>query len=307
MTAEVQNQLGLTILLLDDNRVFAEVLAMRLSEQPEVKRVVVVATAQEALTWLNESHADLLLVDHQASGGDQTLEVMRGLSALADRPAVLVLSSESDHRAVMAAFESGVRGWATTDYSFATLWTAVREVASGHMVLSPPAVEPIVARLLDAIRAEKRAERRDFVVAMGGGVVGDLGGFVAATYLRGLPVVQVPTTLLAQVDSAIGGKTAVNLEAGKNLVGAWHMPRLVVVDPTLIGTLPRRQVVSGWAEPSLEEARVGDTYQFERLGYFCLDPDSESPITNHPSPSLIFNRTAILRDTWANIEKRMDT
>jgi DNA-binding NarL/FixJ family response regulator len=163
MTAEAQNRPGLTILLLDDNRVFAEVLAMRLSEQPEVKRVVVVATAQEALTWLSESHADLLLVDHQASGGDQTLEVMRGLSTLPDRPAVLVLSSESDHRAVMAAFESGVRGWATTDYSFATLWTAVREVASGHMVLYPPAVEPIVVRLLEAVRAEKRAERRDFV------------------------------------------------------------------------------------------------------------------------------------------------
>lgn len=163
MTAETQAQLGLTILLLDDNRVFAEVLAMRLSEQPEVKRVVVVATAQEALTWLNESHADLLLVDHRAASGDQTLEVMHGLSALQDRPAVLVLSSESDHRAVMAAFESGVRGWATTDYSYATLWTAVREVASGHMVLSPPAVEPIVIRLLDALRAEKRAERRDFV------------------------------------------------------------------------------------------------------------------------------------------------
>jgi DNA-binding NarL/FixJ family response regulator len=163
MTAETQAQLGLTILLLDDNRVFAEVLAMRLSEQPEVKRVVVVASAQEALTWLNESHADLLLVDHRAASGDRTLEVMHGLSALQDRPAVLVLSSESDHRAVMAAFESGVRGWATTDYSYATLWTAVREVASGHMVLSPPAVEPIVIRLLDALRAEKRAERRDFV------------------------------------------------------------------------------------------------------------------------------------------------
>jgi shikimate kinase / 3-dehydroquinate synthase len=112
--------------------------------------------------------------------------------------------------------------------------------------------------------AEERAERRDVVVAMGGGVVGDLGGFVAATYLRGLPVVQVPTTLLAQVDSAIGGKTAVNLEVGKNLVGAWHMPRLVLVDPTLLGTLPRRQVVSGWAE-TLKHALIMDGRLLERI------------------------------------------
>ena len=82
---------------------------------------------------------------------------------LEHRPAVLVLSGQSDHRDVVAAFESGVRGWATTDYTFATLWTAVREVASGHMVLSPAAVEPLVSRLLDAIRAEHRDQRRDFV------------------------------------------------------------------------------------------------------------------------------------------------
>ena len=112
--------------------------------------------------------------------------------------------------------------------------------------------------------AGERAERRDFVVALGGGVVGDLGGFVAATYLRGLPVVQVPTTLLAQVDSAIGGKTAVNLEVGKNLVGAWHMPRLVLVDPALVGTLPRRQVVSGWAE-TLKHALLMDGRLLERI------------------------------------------
>jgi shikimate kinase/3-dehydroquinate synthase len=112
--------------------------------------------------------------------------------------------------------------------------------------------------------ASERAERRDFVVALGGGVVGDLGGFVAATYLRGLPVVQVPTTLLAQVDSAIGGKTAVNLEAGKNLVGAWHMPRLVLVDPTLVGTLPDRQIVSGWAE-TIKHALIMDERLLERI------------------------------------------
>lgn len=112
--------------------------------------------------------------------------------------------------------------------------------------------------------ADQRAERRDFVVALGGGVVGDLGGFVAATYLRGLPVVQVPTTLLAQVDSAIGGKTAVNLERGKNLVGAWHMPRAILIDPTVLRTLPRREIVAGWTE-TIKHALLMDADLLDRV------------------------------------------
>ncbi len=96
--------------------------------------------------------------------------------------------------------------------------------------------------------ADERAERGEPIVALGGGVVGDLAGFVAATYLRGVPLAQIPTTLLAQVDSSVGGKTAVNLPAGKNLVGAFYQPALVLVDPALLGGLPPRQLASGWAE-----------------------------------------------------------
>lgn len=96
--------------------------------------------------------------------------------------------------------------------------------------------------------ARHRLERKSFIVALGGGVVGDLGGFVAAAYLRGIPFVQVPTTLLAQVDSSVGGKTGVNLKAGKNLVGAFHQPRLVLCDLDMFETLPRREYVSGLAE-----------------------------------------------------------
>ena len=96
--------------------------------------------------------------------------------------------------------------------------------------------------------AAHRLERKSFIVALGGGVVGDLAGFVAATYLRGLPFVQVPTTLLAQVDSSVGGKTGVNLRAGKNLVGAFHQPRLVLCDLATLKTLPEREYISGLAE-----------------------------------------------------------
>ncbi|MSQ12461.1 MAG: 3-dehydroquinate synthase [Dehalococcoidia bacterium] len=96
--------------------------------------------------------------------------------------------------------------------------------------------------------AELRAERGHFVVALGGGVVGDLAGFVAATFARGLPFVQVPTSLAAMVDASIGGKTAVDLPAGKNLVGAFHQPRLVLADLQTLTTLPARELASGWAE-----------------------------------------------------------
>ncbi len=96
--------------------------------------------------------------------------------------------------------------------------------------------------------ADMHAERGDIVVAMGGGVMGDLAGYVAATWLRGVAVVQVPTTLAAMVDSSIGGKVAVNLPAGKNLVGAFHQPRLVLADIDHLDTLPRRVLASGWAE-----------------------------------------------------------
>lgn len=163
MTAEIHDHLRLTILLYNENRVFADVLAMRLNEQTEVERATVASTIPEAIARLSEYPTDLLIVDQRTSSTDQTKQIMSSLSGLDNRPAVLVLSDESDHRAVVAAFESGVRGWATTDYSFPMLWTAVREVASGHMVLSPAAVEAVVVRLLDSIRTETRAGRTDFV------------------------------------------------------------------------------------------------------------------------------------------------
>ena len=120
-----------------------------------------------------------------------------------------------------------------------------------------------VQRCYDKLAAH-RLERKSFVVALGGGVVGDVAGFVAATYLRGIPFVQVPTTLLAQVDSSVGGKVGVNLAAGKNLVGAFHQPRLVLCDLDTLKTLPPREFRAGLAE-IIKYGIIYDVALFARL------------------------------------------
>ncbi len=95
---------------------------------------------------------------------------------------------------------------------------------------------------------ERRFERGDFIIAFGGGVIGDLAGFAAATLRRGMRFVQIPTTLLAQVDSSVGGKTGINSTHGKNLIGAFHQPSLVIADTSVLDTLPRRELLAGYAE-----------------------------------------------------------
>ena len=119
-------------------------------------------------------------------------------------------------------------------------------------------------------------DRQSAVVTLGGGVVGDLGGFAAATFLRGIPFVQVPTTVLAMVDASIGGKTGVNLPQGKNLVGAFHQPRGVYLDTKVLESLPRRQRAAGAAE-LIKAAAIWDVALFEELesrieDFLDLDP-----------------------------------
>ena len=112
--------------------------------------------------------------------------------------------------------------------------------------------------------AEKRYTRSDCVIALGGGVTGDLSGFTAATYQRGIPYVQVPTTLLAAVDSSVGGKTAIDLPEGKNQVGAFYQPSLVLCDTDTLATLPERELNAGYAEV-IKYAVLGDKALFETL------------------------------------------
>lgn len=128
------------------------------------------------------------------------------------------------------------------------------------------------------ILAAKKLTRTDAVIALGGGVIGDLAGFAAATYLRGIPVIQIPTTLLAMVDSSVGGKTAVDLPAGKNLVGAFHQPSLVLCDPEVLSTLPDETFRDGCAEV-IKTAILFDEELFAHLREHGTDFDREYVIT----------------------------
>jgi 3-dehydroquinate synthase len=114
-----------------------------------------------------------------------------------------------------------------------------------------------------AFLSESKIERGDAVVALGGGVVGDLAGFAAALHLRGVRVMQAPTTLLAQIDSSVGGKTGVNTRTGKNVVGVFHQPSVVVIDTDTLRTLPPRELTAGWCE-AIKQGAVGDRRLFER-------------------------------------------
>jgi 3-dehydroquinate synthase len=115
--------------------------------------------------------------------------------------------------------------------------------------------------------SQSKLERSDVVVALGGGVVGDLAGFAAALYLRGISFVQAPTTLLAQIDSSVGGKTGVNTASGKNLVGAFHQPRAVAIDTDTLLTLPRRELTAGFCE-AIKQGAAGDLALFKRTVNF---------------------------------------
>ncbi len=105
----------------------------------------------------------------------------------------------------------------------------------------------VLNRIFDAL-LENRCDRQTTIIALGGGVVGDMAGFAAATYQRGVPFIQIPTTLLSQVDSSVGGKTGVNHALGKNMIGAFHQPRAVVIDTDTLNTLPDRELSAGLAE-----------------------------------------------------------
>ncbi len=143
------------------------------------------------------------------------------------------------------------------------------ELPSGEMAKSLESYGWIMSDL-----AKERISRSAVIIALGGGVIGDLAGFVAATYLRGIAFVQIPTTLLAMVDSSVGGKTGVNLPEGKNLVGAFHQPKLVVADLDTLSTLPAKEFSAGMAEV-IKAGAIRDKALFDRVAQGVKPNDAD--------------------------------
>ena len=166
---------------------------------------------------------------------------------------MLVVTDENVVQAVLPKFEATLRD--------AGIACATFTLPAGEAGKSWTQLERLTDWLL-----EQHVERSDHIIALGGGVVGDITGFAAHIIKRGCAFVQIPTTLLAQVDSSVGGKTAINSAAGKNLVGAFHQPALVLIDPELLSTLPTRQLAAGFAEV-VKYGLIDDKAFFE----FCAD------------------------------------
>jgi 3-dehydroquinate synthase len=208
----------------------------------------------------------------KSSAGNYSVVCGRGMlrhaaieiSALGKFPAVHLVSSPTVWRSVGKAAQGGLK---------------LRDKRALHLIDDAESAKNL--RTVEALHrslVRAGADRRSLLIAIGGGVVGDVAGFAAATYLRGVALVQVPTTLIAQVDSALGGKTGVNLPEGKNLVGAFYPPRRVIADPEVLATLPERQFRGGLAEV-IKYGIIADKKLFAYLeNYFdkLLHRDPES-------------------------------
>jgi 3-dehydroquinate synthase len=157
-----------------------------------------------------------------------------------------VLAREGARRAVIVTNETVAAHWLAplrASLDAKDVRSDVVTIAEGEAHKNFATLESVITRLL-----ELKAERKTMVVALGGGIVGDVAGFAAAVYQRGMPFVQVPTTLLSQVDSSVGGKTGINHPLGKNMVGAFYQPRAVLIDTQCLSTLPARELAAGLAE-----------------------------------------------------------
>ncbi|MBA2340542.1 MAG: 3-dehydroquinate synthase [Pyrinomonadaceae bacterium] len=216
---------------------------------------------QRICVRLAKSHAEQYEIEIASGALERLGEAARGaLGARAQRiliisnPRVFSLYGENALKSLRAA-GLNAKHWLMGDGErFKTLQTAARALQ---------------------FSAEIGLERNDAVIALGGGVVGDTAGFVAATYLRGIAFLQLPTTLLAQVDASIGGKVAVNTSAGKNIIGAFHHPRFVLIDTDSLRTLPAREMTAGWCE-CIKHGAVGSRKLFDDTRRFLQHTRDQS-------------------------------
>jgi shikimate kinase/3-dehydroquinate synthase len=222
-----------------DPRRFAELHEERAPVYQELADVVVPASRSRELRQVLDALAGL----------PENAKLLWATSASADYPVYIGTGLVSEHR-FWPARQAGLRKLLVTDYNAGRLYADALAPVDGEIRIMPGEQSKTVAHaeIVWTELVRHGATRSDVLVALGGGVVGDLAGFCAATYQRGMRVVQVPTTLVAQVDSAIGGKTGVDLAEAKNYVGAFHQPSAVLADPATLRTLPPEELAAGYAE-----------------------------------------------------------
>ena len=210
--------------------------------------------------------------------GDHSYDIHIG-KGLLEQTADLLPSSLKDtlkERNVYILYDENVYPYAQViDEALAgkTAETKMMAIKGGEKTKSYDGFETVMQWLL-----ERGVNRQSILIALGGGVIGDLGGFVAASVMRGIPYVQIPTTLLSQIDSSVGGKTGINTPQGKNLVGAFYQPKTVICDVGTLGTLPERELKAGYAEMS-KYGMINDAPFFEWLsdnGENVLKLDSDA-------------------------------
>jgi 3-dehydroquinate synthase len=236
--------------------------------------------------------------------------------ALGDRAYDIVIGRDvlQSLGARVAALRPGARAAIVTDRNVASHWLAATEaslgeagIASSHIIVEEGEGSKSFAGLQKVSEAliSARIERADLVVALGGGVVGDLAGFAAAILRRGVDFVQVPTSLLAQVDSSVGGKTGINSPQGKNLIGAFHQPLLVIADTAVLDTLSPRQFRAGYAEVA-KYGVLGDEAFFSWLEANHADVFSGGSAREHAIATSCRAKAAIVeRDERENGERAL--
>lgn len=224
--------------------------------------------------------------------GARSYDVVIGpgaLDASADRLGALCRRGRAVVIADQAALEhQGARLEAAL--SSAGLAPNILALKGGEAAKSWAQLEALIDHLLAL-----NLERREPVIAFGGGTIGDLAGFAAAIVKRGAGFVQIPTTLLAQVDSSVGGKTGINTQRGKNLVGAFHQPSLVIADTALLASLPQREVRAGYAE-IVKAGLIADRALFERLEALGADALSEDGLPQAVADAVAFKARIVAED-----------
>lgn len=202
----------------------------------------------------------------QVALGDRSYPVMVEHGLLSSVAEILKQQGLSHLRAAIISDETVAAHHAQTVISsFTENPPTLQTVPAGEASKSLSHAESLCREMIRAGH-----DRRSIIIALGGGVVGDLAGFVASIFYRGIPFIQIPTTIVSQVDSSVGGKTGVNVAEGKNLLGAFHQPKLVIVDPETLKTLPAREFHEGFAE-AIKHAAIRDASMLDDL--LAIDPE----------------------------------